>query len=195
MSFSVSCQNRFRSYISAISIFFITCLLPSMIFAQASRDSGFIAYIDLHAQTNDKNHPNVLSLIPECVFPCETSFPLEPTTIWQLKSFETGEHLPITMMVDMQVRYATLNGANVQPGTEADRLFGRIIDGVGGYELDPDHPSDQVTLTFRNLNPEKEYTLAAAYNRNHPQYTNRGTRVSLLGTDASGVKVGRFCVR
>ena len=87
----------------------------------------------------------------------------------------------------MDIRYPTTNGTDSATGTDADQLFGGIVDGAGGYEVDLADSGDYVTLTFENLNPVKEYVLAVTYNRNGAadsnDYTDRATRFTLLDAD------------
>jgi len=139
---------------------------------------NWTSYVDLRAEAVDNNHANVLKIIP--TGPDEQ--PIDPATNWVLKDFSSGVALPITMTVDMDVRYPTTNGTDSDTGTDADLLFGGIVDGVGGYEIE-EITSDYVTLNFGNLDPTKEYTLAVTYNRANPDYDNRVTQFTVSGAD------------
>ena len=139
---------------------------------------NWTAYVDLRSEAGDSNQTNVLAIIPTG----PDIQPIDPAVDWVLKDFATGANLPITMTVDMDIRYPTTNGADSDPGTDAALLFGGIVDGVGGYEIE-DISSDYVTLNFGNLNPDKEYILAVTNNRANIDYDNRATNFTITGAD------------
>jgi hypothetical protein len=119
---------------------------------------------------------NVLEIVPNATVPL-----IDPATDWTLLDLATGAAVPVTMQVDMDVEYATANGANATAG-DAAGLFAGIVDGVGGYEL---HATDQhVTLTFDNLNPAKAYDVALTYNRGNAAY-QRYSKTALTGEDSA----------
>ena len=145
---------------------------------------NWTAYVDLRAEAGDNNHANVLAIVPTG----PDTQPIDPTVDWVLKDFNTGADLPVTMTVDMDVRYPTTNGTDSDAGTDADQIFGGIVDGEGGYELDLDGSGDHVTLTFENLDPAKEYVVAVTYNRNGladgKNYSDRATAFTITGADS-----------
>jgi len=147
-----------------------------------SNDVDFTAYIDLNSQSGDDNHSNVLALIPTAFGTPWTPPLLDPCEGLALIDFDTGQILPVTMSVDLDVRYATTNGDDSDSGTDADLLFGGIVDGVGGYELDG---PNFVTVTFDNLDPNKEYIVACTYDRQKlsDPYTDRASRITISGAD------------
>ncbi|MDY6839027.1 MAG: DNRLRE domain-containing protein, partial [Thermodesulfobacteriota bacterium] len=140
---------------------------------------NWTAYVDLRAEAGDSNDPNVLAIVPTG----PDTQPIDPAVDWVLKDFDTGADLPATMAVDMEVRYPTTNGADSAAGTDADLIFGGIVDGVGGYEIDTATPGDYVTLTFESLNPAKEYSVAVTYNRDDTGYTDRATMFTIADAD------------
>lgn len=147
------------------------------------------AYIDLNAYTGS-NHPNVLEFVPNCVGSgCTPPFLDSSTGV--LKNFDTGADLPVTMSVTMDIQYPTANGADSDPGTDADLLFGGIVDGTGGYEIVT--PGDYLTVTFGNLNPNKDYVVALSHNRDRDTYTDRATRYTISGADTY-TNVSSACV-
>jgi hypothetical protein len=143
--------------------------------------AGFTAYIDLNSQEGDSNRSNVLKIVPKYVYPEDPIDPPIDPEDRLLKDFDTGNYLDVTIQVDMDVRYPTNNGADSADGTDAHQIFGGKVDGAGNYELDAD---DSVTLTFNNLDPEKQYVVAVTYNRDGGiNFSDRVTKFTIEGAD------------
>ncbi|MBN2455051.1 MAG: metallophosphoesterase, partial [Sedimentisphaerales bacterium] len=141
--------------------------------------ASFKAYVDLRAQSGDNNHSNVLQIEPAL----PDTQPIDPATDWVLKDYDTGANLPVTMDVNMQVQYPTTNGGDSAGGTDADDIFGGIVDGVGGYEI-ANASGDYVTVTFNNLEADAEYEVSLTYNRDKtPPYTDRASKITISGAD------------
>ena len=139
---------------------------------------NWTAYVDLRAETGDSNAPNVLEIVPGT----PNTQPIDPGVDWVLKDIATGTNLSAVMSVDMLVQYPTTNGGDSDSGTDADNIFGGIVDGEGGYEIVD--PNDFVTLNFKNLNPGKDYVVAVTYNRDRiPPYTDRASQFTISGAD------------
>jgi len=152
----------------------------SMIPALETTLHDWIAYADLNWQSPDPNH-NILWLVPTTIGTPWTPPLLDPCEGLVLMDLDTGAALPVTMSIDLDVRYATTNGADSDPGTDADLVFGGIVGSIGGYELDG---PNFVTVTFDNLNPDKKYFVAVTYNRDGGSgYTDRVTKFTLSGAD------------
>jgi len=126
-----------------------------------------------------------------------------------LMDFDTGAMLTATMTGeivgdgDANGDVYPNNGGNCDAGTEADDVFGGILDLTGGNELDT--TAEHKAIIFNGLNPAASYTITLTSNRDNPSYTNRWTRVTIEGADAytyaasAGVKKlsehsGEFCV-
>ncbi|MBN2456795.1 MAG: metallophosphoesterase, partial [Sedimentisphaerales bacterium] len=157
-------------------------LLEGNVEPPEANDVDFTAYIDLNSQSGDDNYSNVLALEPTTIGEPWTPPLLDPCQGLVLIDYDTGANLPVTMSVDLDVRYATDNGADSDPGTDADLLFGGIVDGVGGYEIDEPN-GHYLKVTFDGLDPNKEYLIAMTYNRDNVAYTDRATKFTILGAD------------
>ncbi|MBN1669829.1 MAG: fibronectin type III domain-containing protein [Kiritimatiellae bacterium] len=68
-------------------------------------------------------------------------------------------------------------GADPAAGTEADAVFGGIVDCVGVIS----HSAENLTLTLTGLDPAKRYELVLFGNRDNPAYTERLTTITLSG--------------
>jgi len=126
-----------------------------------------------------------------------------------LMDFDTGATLTVTMSGeivgdgDANGDAWPTNGGNCNAGTEADYIFGGILDLTGGNELDS--TAEHKAIIFKGLNPGASYTITLTSNRASSSYTDRWTRVTIEGADAyiyatsAGVKKlseasGEFCV-
>ena len=92
--------------------------------------------------------------------------------------------------VAVQIQGATVedwdtsqSGAGYQQGTDAANVFNGMIDPRGANVLRDE--TWRATITFTNLDPNKDYTLTLSANRGDPLYAEqRFTRVTLAGADA-----------
>ena len=126
-----------------------------------------------------------------------------------LMDFGTGATLPVTITMeivgdgDADGDVHTSNGNNCDAGTDADGVFGGILDLTEGNELDS--TSEHKAIIFNGLNPGMSYTITLTSNRANPAYTDRWARVTIEGADAyvyaasAGVNKlsedsGEFCV-
>jgi hypothetical protein len=126
-----------------------------------------------------------------------------------LMNFDTGATLTVTMTGeivgdgDANGDAWPNNGGNCDAGTDADNIFGGILDLTGGNELDS--TAEHKAIIFNGLNPGMSYTITLTQNRANPGYTNRWSKVTIEGADAytyaasAGVKKfseasGEFCV-
>jgi hypothetical protein len=126
-----------------------------------------------------------------------------------LMDFETGATLTVTMTGeivgdgDANGDAWPNNGGNCNAGTEADKIFGGILDLTGGNELDS--TAEHKAIIFNGLNPGMSYTITVTSNRANAGYTDRWAKVTIEGADAytyaasAGVKKlseasGEFCV-
>jgi len=105
-----------------------------------------------------------------------------------LIDFDTGATLPVTITMevvgdgDANGDVYPDNGGNCNPGTDADDIFGGIIDLTGGNELDS--TDEHKAIIFNGLDPGMSYTITLTSNRDNSGYTNRWTRVTIEGADA-----------
>ena len=157
---------------------YASALMVKQVVPAQPAPASFKAYVDLRAQSGDNNHSNVLAIEPTL----PDTQPIDPATDWVLKDIDTGADLPVTMDVNMQVQYPTTNGADSAGGTDADDIFGGIVDGVGGYEI-VDGSGDYVTVTFSNLEADAEYEVSLTHNRDNTGYTDRASRCTITGAD------------
>ncbi len=125
-----------------------------------------------------------------------------------LMDFDTGATLPVTITMEIvgdgnSNGDVHLNGDNCDAGTEADEVFGGILDLNGGNELD--NTTEHKAIIFNGLNPDMSYTITLTTNRANAPYTDRWARVTIEGADAytyaasAGVnklseESGEFCV-
>ncbi len=126
-----------------------------------------------------------------------------------LMDFDTGATLSVTMTGeivgdgDANGDAWPGNGGNCNAGTEADDIFGGILDLTGGNELDS--TAEHKAIVFNGLNPGMSYTITLTSNRGNVGYTNRWAKVTIEGADvytyasSPGVKKlseasGEFCV-
>ncbi|MHC4486325.1 MAG: hypothetical protein ACYS4T_14115, partial [Planctomycetota bacterium] len=126
-----------------------------------------------------------------------------------LMDFDTGATLTVTMTGeivgdgDANGDAWPNNGSNCDAGTDADNVFGGILDLTGGNELDS--TAEHKAIFFNGLNPGMSYTITLTQNRGSSSYTNRWSKVTIEGADAytyaasAGVKKlseesGEFCV-
>ncbi|MHC4808115.1 MAG: hypothetical protein ACYTBX_17925, partial [Planctomycetota bacterium] len=126
-----------------------------------------------------------------------------------LMDFDTGATLPVTITMEIvgdgnaDGDVHGNNGGNCDAGTDADNVFGGILDLTGGNELDT--TAEHKAIIFNGLNPGMSYTITVTSNRDNAPYTNRWTTVTIEGADAytyaasAGVKKlseesGEFCV-
>ncbi|MHC4682053.1 MAG: hypothetical protein ACYTEK_25590 [Planctomycetota bacterium] len=105
-----------------------------------------------------------------------------------LVDFDTGATLPVTITMeivgdgDANGDVHTSNGDNCDAGTDADNVFGGILDLQEGNELD--NTTEHKAIIFNGLNPAMSYTITLTHNRANSGYTNRWTRVTIEGADA-----------
>jgi len=126
-----------------------------------------------------------------------------------LIDFKTGDTLPVTITMevigdgDANGDVYPDNGGNCDAGTDADDIFGGILDLTGGNELDS--TTEHKAIIFNGLNPGMSYTITLTSNRANPAYTDRWSKVTIEGADAyvyaasTGVNKlsedsGEFCV-
>ncbi|MBL7188148.1 MAG: hypothetical protein ISS70_17635 [Phycisphaerae bacterium] len=126
-----------------------------------------------------------------------------------LMDFDTGAILPVTITMevvgdgDANGDVYPNNGGNCDAGTDADDIFGGILDLTGGNELDI--TAEHKAIIFNGLNPDMSYTITLTSNRANSGYTDRWARVTIEGADAytyaasAGVEKlseasGEFCV-
>ncbi|UCC99423.1 MAG: discoidin domain-containing protein, partial [Phycisphaerales bacterium] len=126
-----------------------------------------------------------------------------------LMDFQTGAMLTVTMTGEIVGDGDTNgdvypnNGGNCNTGTDADNVFGGILDLTGGNELDT--TAEHKAIIFNGLNPVMSYTITLTSNRANAPYTNRWSTVTIEGADAytyaasAGVlklseAAGEFCV-
>jgi hypothetical protein len=126
-----------------------------------------------------------------------------------LIDFKTGATLPVTITMevvgdgDANGDVYPDNGGNCDAGTDADDIFGGILDLTGGNELDS--TTEHKAIIFNGLNPGMSYTITLTSNRANPAYTDRWSRVTIEDADAyvyvasAGVnklseESGEFCV-
>jgi hypothetical protein len=126
-----------------------------------------------------------------------------------LIDFKTGATLPVTITMevvgdgDANGDVYPDNGGNCDAGTDADGVFGGILDLTGGNELDS--TTEHKAIIFNGLNPGMSYTITLTSNRANPAYTDRWSRVTIEDADAyvyaasAGVnklseESGEFCV-
>ncbi|MFB3063050.1 MAG: hypothetical protein ACE10C_16935, partial [Candidatus Binatia bacterium] len=107
-----------------------------------------------------------------------------------LRDFDTGAELPVTMIGEMvgdsnpPDAHAS-NGGNFDAGTDADNVFGGILDVTGTNELDGAGSAEHKAIIFNGLNPAMSYTITLTTNRANPPYaTVRWTKVTIEGADA-----------
>ncbi|KPK54779.1 MAG: hypothetical protein AMS22_05335 [Thiotrichales bacterium SG8_50] len=126
-----------------------------------------------------------------------------------LIDFDTGATLPVTITMevvgdgDANGDVYPNNGGNCDAGTDADDIFGGILDLTGGNELDS--TAEHKAIIFNGLDPGMSYTITLTSNRANSGYTDRWARVTIEGADAytyaasAGVEKlsdasGEFCV-
>ncbi len=126
-----------------------------------------------------------------------------------LTDFDTGATLPVTITMeivgdgDANGDVHTGNGDNCDAGTEADDVFGGILNLAEGNELDS--TTEHKAIIFNGLNPDMSYTITLTSNRANSDYTDRWARVTIEGADvytyaaSAGVEKlseasGEFCV-
>ena len=95
-----------------------------------------------------------------------------------LVDYETGSPLPVTLTVAGGNPYVL--GANAAAGTDADEVFGGVVDctGVIGYS------AENLTLRFAGLATNLVYELVLFGNRDNPGYIDRLSTLALSGVDA-----------
>jgi hypothetical protein len=87
----------------------------------------------------------------------------------------------MTGSYDIMDIYPT-NGGNFNVGTDGYNAFNGIVDLTGSFELDT--TILQCTMTFNNLDPNKEYIITTTANRNNVDYTNqRWAKVTMEGAE------------
>ncbi|ETW94980.1 MAG: hypothetical protein ETSY1_32550 [Candidatus Entotheonella factor] len=104
-----------------------------------------------------------------------------------LVDFDTGELLPVIIENTIEggapcEKPVASTGGNTASGTDADLVFGGIINLQGMDELE--RPECKARIMLRNLDPSKLYQVTLTANRDNPRYENaRYTRVTIEGAD------------
>ncbi|MBN1672140.1 MAG: chitobiase/beta-hexosaminidase C-terminal domain-containing protein [Kiritimatiellae bacterium] len=137
----------------------------------------FAAYNDLSWGTGQTQRNITLYTTPEggAVLPQGDSGPLVDC--------QTGELTPVTLTV---AGGSWIGGAHAEqgalsaPGTDAYAVFAGMLDARGVVS----YGTSDVVLAFSGLNENLRYNLVVFGNRDRAVYTDRITRVSLLGADA-----------
>ena len=105
-----------------------------------------------------------------------------------LTDFDTGATLPVTITMeivgdgDADGDVHTSNGDNCDAGTDADDVFGGILNLAEGNELDD--TTEHKAIIFNGLNPDMSYAITLTSNRANSGYTDRWARVTIEGADA-----------
>lgn len=139
-----------------------------------SEQRAFVAYNDLNS-TNSTNAPNVTGY--------DYSASQEP-----LKDFNTGDDLFATVTGSVSPPgaydpYGTNGGNFTNVNSDAYWVFNGIVDLTGVFELDATDWSH--IITFNNLEPDREYTIALTTNRDNASYGGqRFTKVTIEGAES-----------
>ncbi len=116
-----------------------------------------------------------------------TSYAGNATNSGLLKNFETGLDTDITLTVTgVGVNYGLWSQFPTE-GTDADEIFGDIIDFTlgPGAELELQATAnDSYTHAFSGLDPQSDYDFAGTAIRGDARYTNRWTLVTLNGAES-----------
>lgn len=140
--------------------------------AQAQTKTNWVAFNDYRPSA--LTHPNVT------VYDLRVAGNSGP-----LKNFATGADLPVRLDVTSQGTPDDF-GANSSPdpGSPADKLFNGIVD-VGNIGIPGVRHSvpSTITLTFKNLDPKKQYHFRGTASRGN-NYTDRWTVFTITGASS-----------